>query len=115
MWICPKFKCPNIDKMGKGMSYCPECGTKLIKKNSLQAKTYVYRKESFQKREDALLIEPQLKWWEVASIISGLILFIIPGLLLAMFYAWDLNKRKEAWRQERMIRGLENNQKGLGK
>jgi hypothetical protein len=32
-----------------------------------------------------------------------------------MFYAWDLNKRKEAWRQERMIRGLENNQKGLGK
>ncbi len=27
MWICPKFKCPNIDKMTKEMSYCPECGS----------------------------------------------------------------------------------------
>jgi hypothetical protein len=24
-----------------------------------------------------------------------------------MFYAWDLNKKKEAWRQERIIRGLD--------
>jgi uncharacterized membrane protein YvbJ len=114
MWICPKFKCPNIDKMTKEMSYCPECGTKLKEMRWDTAKsTFHMKQQNIQKTIG--LPEPQLKWWEVASIISGLILFIIPGLLLAMFYAWDLNKRKEAWRQERMIRGLENNQKGLGK
>lgn len=101
VYSCPNINCPNTDKMN-GYKFCPDCGAEIIKRDYTNyAITNRIKKERAIKRIPVnQKPEPTLRWWETASIISGLILFVIPGLILAGFYYYDLEKKKEAWRAE---------------
>ena len=75
---------------------CPECGTVINDKSG----DYCAECGNF------IIPEPKLSPWTALWLILALIFFLPIGLIGLAWTYYDLQKKKEAWRQERIITAL---------